>query len=185
MLTIFWRIFPLTRKIFKTTLAREMKSILPFMIVMVASVAYGGENGAAKPVDTDYFSVQVPASWQVTLTSHGTNGWTYSFLDGTNQVFEASIWRGTSFLECFCAPWDKYKLIKRDHEKVRTIRLGDHIRTLKIAGETYSMDIHASHRGYDKQLIDGVLASIRMKRNEPTMKSTVPTGARGRTPVVP
>jgi hypothetical protein len=145
-----------------------MRTRLKLMIVMAASLAFAGVRSAVKTVDTVHFTVRVPGAWQVALSSHDTNGWTYAFRDGTNQVFEASIWQGTGFLDCFCAPWDEYKVIEREHEEVRTIRLDDHARTLKIAGEKYSLDIHASHKGYDKRYVDGVLASIRMKRKEQT-----------------
>ncbi len=113
---------------------------------------------------TSHFTVWLPDQWQVKLSSRDTNGWTYAFLDGTNQVFEAFVWQGTSFRKCFCAPWDKYSVSKRDHEEIRTFRLGDCDRTFKIAGESYSLDIHASCKGYDKRQIDRILASIRMKR---------------------
>ena len=114
-------------------------------------------------VDTDHFTVQVPAQWTVMPPPQNTNRWTYVFLDGTNEVFKADVWEGTGFIDCFCAPWSNYRIIKREYEEVRTIRIGQS-RTLKIAGLDYSLDIHASPDVYDEMLIDRILASIRVKR---------------------
>ena len=132
------------------------------LIVLAASLASGSEMTPFVVVDTDHFTAKVPNGWQVKLSTQDTNRWTYAFQDGTNVVFRADVWRGSGFIECFCAPWNEYRVIKRIHEEVRTIRIG-HVRTLKIAGESYSLDIHASPEFYDDGLIDRILVSISMK----------------------
>jgi len=133
------------------------------LVLLATTLACGSEMHSSLSVDTDHFTGKVPARWQVKLVAQSTNRWTYAFQDGTNDVFKADVWQGTRFVECFCARWSEYRVIKREHEEVRTFRM-DHSRTLKIAGESYSLDIHASAEGYDDELIDRILASISMKR---------------------
>jgi hypothetical protein len=133
------------------------------LITFTATLTMGGDASPLHAVDTDHFTVQVPTQWKVMPPPHSTNRWTYVFLDGTNEVFKADVWEGTSFIDCFCAPWSNYRIIKREHEEVRTVRI-ERSRTLKIAGLDYSLDIHASPDAYDERLIDRILASIRMKR---------------------
>lgn len=129
------------------------------------STAFCDERQSFKSISNNHFSVSIPQSWSVELLSEGDNSWSYTFLDGTNCVFQAAVWQATSFLDCFCAPWNKYTTIKRKNEEVRTIRLSDECRTVKIAGKKFSIDIHTNHKGYDKQLMDEVLDSIRMNNN--------------------
>ena len=133
------------------------------LIVLATSLACGGETSLFYAIDTDHFTVKAPTGWQVKIVTQDTNRWTYALLDGTNQVFKADVWKGTGFIDCFCAPWRDYRIVKKEHEEVRTIRIG-HSRTLKIAGECYSLDIHASPEVYADGLIDRILASISMKR---------------------
>lgn len=137
--------------------------IAGILVMFAATLTMGGDVSPLYVVETDHFTVQVPAQWKVMPPPQNTNQWIYVFLDGTNEVFKADVWEGTGFIECFCAPWSEYRFIKREHEEVRTIRIGQS-RTLKIAGLDYSLDIHASPDAYDERLIDRVLASIRMKR---------------------
>jgi hypothetical protein len=131
-------------------------------IIFATTLACGSETPPFLAVATEHFFVNVPTQWQVKLVAQNTNSWTYAFLDGTNSVFTADVWKGTDFADCFCAPWSNYTIIKRPHEEVRTIRM-EHTRTLKIAGECYSLDIHASPKNYDDGLIDRILVSINMK----------------------
>jgi len=133
------------------------------LITFSATLTMGGDVSPLHAVEADHFSVQMPVQWKINSLPQSTNRWTYVFLDGTNEIFRADVWEGTGFIECFCAPWSEYRIIKREHEEVRTVRI-DRSRTLKIAGLDYSLDIHASPDAYDKRLIDRVLASIRMKR---------------------
>jgi hypothetical protein len=131
-------------------------------IIFATTLACGSEQIPLSAVATDHFTVSVPTQWHVKLVAQNTNSWTYAFLDGTNSVFTADVWKGTAFADCFCAPWSSYTIIKRAHEEVRTIRM-EHARTLKIAGECFSLDIHASPKNYDDRLIDRILVSLNMK----------------------
>jgi hypothetical protein len=150
-------------------------------IILATTLACASESPPLSAIATDHFTVKVPAQWQVKLVAQNTNSWTYAFLDGTNNVFKADVWKGTDFTECFCAPWSSYTIIKKAHEEVRTIRM-QHCRTLKIAGECYSLDIHASPENYDDGLIDRILVSLNMKgasTNQTTQTSGTPAPLTG------
>ena len=146
------------------------------LITFTATLAMGGDEPLLHAVETDQFSVQVPVHWKINSLTESTNRWTYVFLDKTNEVFKADVWEGTGFIDCFCAPWSNYRIIKREQEEVRTIRNGQ-TRTLKIAGFDYSLDIHAAPDAYDERLIDRVLASIRMKRKTANKAAAQAIGA--------
>lgn len=141
---------------------KSMKLALIILFVAFATISQAG-NIAHTTIDTEHLSVELPSGWGFTVIPSDTNGWTYTLFDGTNEVLTASVWLGTEFLDCFCAPLDKYRIIKHDNQVVRTIRLTDNTRTLKIAGSKYSLDIHATHINYDKRIIDRMMSSIRMK----------------------
>jgi len=139
-----------------------MKTIMSILACMIIHHAYAGDIAPTMSATTTHFTVVLPSDWSVNTVTNELKRWKYGFFNGTNLVFQAEVWTGTEFLECFCAPWDKYEVIKRTNEEARVLRLDDKTRTLKIAGQRYSLDIHATFKGYSPDVIDNILTSIRM-----------------------
>jgi hypothetical protein len=139
-----------------------MKVFTRLLLIAAPELATAADAPTWTTLTNEHFSISIPASWTIRQTADRTNAWKYATSTGTNLIFEVSVWRGTGFQKCFCAPWDRYTVIRRMDEEVRAIRIRD-TRTLKIAGRHYSLDIHASDGTQDSSLIDRVLASVRMK----------------------
>jgi len=67
---------------------------------------------------------------------------------------------GPKFIQCFCGPWENYKLSEKNGLKYADWNQAPSHRTLKIVGNHYSTDVHLSYGKSDASVLDQIIESI-------------------------
>jgi hypothetical protein len=128
----------------------------------------GTEHNSLARKDTAYFSILLPTNWTIAecAPEEGEDGVSFDVKDSEGtEVFNVSVATDEPrFIQCFCAPWEKYKKYEKDGIKYAdlTFDIGlKSVRTMKAVGAKYGTDVHLAYENYDHKLLDKIVESIR------------------------
>lgn len=119
---------------------------------------------------------RIPSNWKVAIEAKSISekgkskplqgfmedeSWRYLLINGKQVEIEITVKRGgPEFIDCFCAPKDKYQLTKKNGVKIWTISMADgRIHTRKMATGAMRMDIHQRMPEHNAELITHVINS--------------------------
>lgn len=117
---------------------------------------------------TPFFTIQLPPEWTIDKLPRKEDDRYAEFRivspPDINVFMVVVATDKPRFIQCFCAPWEKYKHYEQDGIKYAdlTMTIGrSEIRTLKAVGRKYGTDVHLDYKSFDHELLDRIIESIR------------------------